>query len=317
MKQDPLVTVIIPVYNAGEFLQPALNSILNQSYKHLEILLIDDGSSDGCVDGISHLVDSRLKIYKQDNAGKANAVNRALDMMTGELFTLQDADDISYANRIEQQVKAIKQSDDISAVFIGHDLLINNNRVAPTFKQLDAKACKEEIDHFRIPGHDALGLYRRSIVGAERYDPDLKIEEGVDFVLRIGEKYSIVLLEQCLYTYRINYDSTIRRDPSKTIHYVNLVRQRACRRRGIPEHSFRPVIPLRSKLFKHRSSDTHIISHSMESIIQCKQVGRLGDVMLTAWTCIRLRPFDPIYYKPLVYALLPLFFVRFYRFLKQ
>ena len=317
MTKDPLVTVIIPVYNAGCFLKPAISSILNQSYKHLEILLIDDGSIDGCVDGISHLADSRLKIVSQDNAGKAKAVNRALDMMTGDFFTLQDADDISHVNRIEQQVKAIQQSDDISAVFIGHDLLINNIQVAPTFKSLDAKECKEEIDHFRIPGHDALGLYRKSMVGAERYDPDLQIGQGVDFVLRIGEKYPIILLGQCLYTYRINYDSAIRRDPSKTVYYINLVRQRACLRRGIPEHSIKPLTPPKSIIFKHRFFDTHIISHSMKSIVQCRQAGKFSNVALTAWTCIRLRPFDPIYYKPLIYAVLPLSFIKFYKIFKK
>jgi len=74
----PLVSVLISVYNAGEYLRSSVQSILSQSYSNLEILIINDGSTDGCMDSMADLEDSRIRIITQKNAGKAVALNRAL-----------------------------------------------------------------------------------------------------------------------------------------------------------------------------------------------------------------------------------------------
>ena len=101
----PLVTVIICVYNAGEFFRPSLASILKQTYTKLDIIVIDDGSTDGCIESASDLLaDSRVRLFRQANATKPVALNRALDEFRGEFYAIHDADDISYPTRIEKQL---------------------------------------------------------------------------------------------------------------------------------------------------------------------------------------------------------------------
>ena len=80
MDNRPLVTVIIPVFNAGAYLRPAVESIINQTYSNLEIIIIDDGSTDNCINTITDIIkqDSRVLLISQKNAGKAAALNRAV-----------------------------------------------------------------------------------------------------------------------------------------------------------------------------------------------------------------------------------------------
>ena len=87
----PLVSVLMPVFNAGEYLRPALESVLKQTYSHLEIIIIDDGSTDGCMDSIKDLTDQRLRLCYQPNAGRTSALNRGLEMLSGEFYATQDA----------------------------------------------------------------------------------------------------------------------------------------------------------------------------------------------------------------------------------
>lgn len=90
-----LISVIVPVYNVENYLQECLGSILSQTYQHLEIILVDDGSTDGsgqiCEDYASR--DSRIRVYHQVNTGVSAARNLALSQVTGSYVTIVDADD--------------------------------------------------------------------------------------------------------------------------------------------------------------------------------------------------------------------------------
>lgn len=129
MKTEPLVSVLLPVYNAGEYLRPSVQSILSQTYSNLEILIIDDGSTDGCMDTITSLEDSRIRIISQKNSGKAVALNRALEELSGEFYAIQDADDISYPQRIERQVECMLDNPKLAAVFTGFNMILRGQCV--------------------------------------------------------------------------------------------------------------------------------------------------------------------------------------------
>lgn len=92
---EPLVTIIVPVYNTQEYLTRCLDSIVNQSYRHFELLLIDDGSRDDsgriCDDYAAK--DSRIKVFHLENGGVSNARNFALDHASGEYIQFLDSDD--------------------------------------------------------------------------------------------------------------------------------------------------------------------------------------------------------------------------------
>src|SRR5579864_7265455 len=97
----------MPVYNAGDYLRPAVESVLAQTYQNWELILVDDGSTDGCVSRLADIQDTRLRLVSQTNAGKPAAMNRGLGMARGEFYALQDADDVSRPERIERQLACL------------------------------------------------------------------------------------------------------------------------------------------------------------------------------------------------------------------
>lgn len=119
MSQNILLSVIVPIYNTAPWLRRCLDSICSQSYHHLEILCVDDGSTDNSAEILAEYArrDSRIKVFTQKNAGLSAARNTGLENATGEWVTGVDSDDWLYPGIYEQAVKSISASVDI--VFFG------------------------------------------------------------------------------------------------------------------------------------------------------------------------------------------------------
>ena len=96
MSQEPLISVLVPAYNAEAFLEQCLESIVAQTYRHLEIIVVDDGSTDGTATISDRWAerDDRIRVIHQPNGGHSAARNAALDAMTGELVIMVDSDDV-------------------------------------------------------------------------------------------------------------------------------------------------------------------------------------------------------------------------------
>ena len=93
--REPLISIIIPVYGVEEYLNQCLESVVNQTYANLEIILVDDGSKDNCpamCDGWANK-DSRIKVVHKENGGLSSARNAGLDIFTGEYVAFVDSDD--------------------------------------------------------------------------------------------------------------------------------------------------------------------------------------------------------------------------------
>lgn len=121
---NPLVSVIIPVYNKEEVIDRCLESIINQSYKNLEIIIIDDGSTDLSLNHIQKysLVDDRINIISQLNAGPGAARNTGIINSHGDYLSFVDADDYLISSMIELLVKIAKQSDIVICGYQSFDL---------------------------------------------------------------------------------------------------------------------------------------------------------------------------------------------------
>lgn len=116
--EKTLISIIIPVFNAEKYLERSVDSVLNQSYKNLEIILVDDGSTDGS-DVICNeyaLKDSRIKVIHKENGGVAEARNTGLANATGEYISFVDSDDLIHPEMIQRlYLEIIKHQCDISA----------------------------------------------------------------------------------------------------------------------------------------------------------------------------------------------------------
>ncbi|MBQ7582623.1 MAG: glycosyltransferase family 2 protein [Lachnospiraceae bacterium] len=108
----PTVSVIMPMYNSVKFVKQAIESILGQTYKDLEIIAINDGSKDGCADVVREIKDERLIFIDRENHGFVNTLNECIEMAKGEFIARLDDDDWCYPTRIEKQVAYLKSHPD-------------------------------------------------------------------------------------------------------------------------------------------------------------------------------------------------------------
>lgn len=302
---EPLVSVLISVYNAGEYLRPSVDSILSQTYSNLEILIINDGSTDNCMDTIADLNDPRTHIISQTNSGKAVALNVGLEESSGMFYAIHDADDISHPRRIEHQVRCMLEHRDLAAVFTGHDIILDGRRLAPRFAAKSIQQCRQDIEQIFMPAHDPTAMFRLSMVRNMRYEPNLKVAQGLDYILRVGELYPMMVLGECLYSYRIHSFSNTRQNLTRRQLMVREVLRRAFERRG-----FSPLGVAAEA--RHRERKTGIIPHFMESVLDQRRASQSWQALKTALVCLQLHPYDPYYYKPLVYSLAPLALIKAY-----
>lgn len=108
---EPLVSVIVPVYNVAPYLRESLDSLINQTYRNLEIIIIDDGSKDGSeviCDEYQHR-DSRIRLFRQENKGLSAARNVGLDHMKGEVVAFLDPDDVMHPDMIETVLRMMTE----------------------------------------------------------------------------------------------------------------------------------------------------------------------------------------------------------------
>lgn len=116
----PLVSVIIPVYNKVAFLGETLKSVLNQTYQNIEVIIVDDGSTDGStliLDEFERRSGSNVKVFKQDNGGACHARNLGIKESTGMYIQFLDADDVLDVNKIANQVSILENVGDDTLVF--------------------------------------------------------------------------------------------------------------------------------------------------------------------------------------------------------
>lgn len=305
--EGPLVTVVMCVYNAGEYLRPSLLSIIDQTYRNLDILVIDDGSTDGCFSSVQDLlVDKRIRVIHQANSTKPVAMNRALDQARGEFYAIQDADDISYPTRIERQVRALLDQPRLAAVFCGNELIINGSFMAPAFASKSEDDCQSEISTFRMPALDPTGMFRMSLVGHMRFEPSLQVAETYDYILRIGEVHPMIVLGECLYAYRVLPDSLTRRAPMWRKQFEVEAFRRACERRGLrfEQEGANEDRGYGLRQSHNSLSDNNIAAHFMRSVLDWRRSNHRLSALKTGWQCACLHPADPHYYKALVYALI-------------
>jgi glycosyltransferase involved in cell wall biosynthesis len=315
---SPLVSIVTCVYNAGEHLRPSVLSIVNQSYRNLDIIIVDDGSTDGCLETITDLLDDRrIRVFRQANATRPVALNRALDLVRGEFYAIQDADDISKPTRIQRQLDAMLSRPELAAAFCGYWLLMNGKNMAPLMASKGEAECKADIDAFRIPSHDATGLFRMSMIRNMRYDSSLPFVEAYDYILRMGESHPMMVVGDCLYGYRMHPTSLTQSDPHRRDRMVTTMLELACERRG---QAYSRTFPQgRQKRYRSSNSlvDNDIASVFVMSVLSQRQTSRRWGAVKTGLQCARLHPFDLYYYKALVYAVVPSRLLRLIRGRKQ
>lgn len=228
-----LISIIIPVYNVEQYVNRCLDSIINQSYKKIEIILIDDGSSDnsGKICDKYAEIDNRIKVIHKDNGGVSSARNVGLEVATGEFLTFVDSDDYLPNNAIENLL-TMKEAD---FVFSKAYLISNENKeiIENGIKEslyLNGKSVENDlISRFLkkdISGALWAKMYRRDIIEKNeiRFDNELDIGEDIIFnIIFCSNCVNYATVDAITYNYIINKDSVMQKYNPKTLQRINIL----------------------------------------------------------------------------------------------
>lgn len=203
---EPLVSVIIPCHNAEKFAEISITSIINQSYQNLEIILIDDCSSDSTLRVLNCLAQSDARVYvvkNQSNLKIAGTLNKGLQLATGKYIARMDADDISYQERIKKQVDFLERNADVgmcgSAITLIDDLGNINGKIEyPS----DTETIKAEL-LFGCPFIHPSVMIRKSVFESlEPYMENIIVGQDYELWLRIANKFKVSNIAEPLLYYR-------------------------------------------------------------------------------------------------------------------
>ena len=220
---EHLVSIIVPVYNTGEYLAPCIESLTSQTYSNLEIILVDDGSTDGSgavCDEFAHR-DSRVKVIHQKNAGVSAARNAGLEIASGAYLTFVDADDGLVPHGLETALRYLRENDADMVTYGWKRHFMEDGRTEPCAEPFLSTRDISNVLGRVLTDYSACGggypwnkLWR--VRGAvPRFDPELYYFEDLEWVVRVLlQTESIVVCPECLYDYRI-HSASISRDPAK------------------------------------------------------------------------------------------------------
>jgi len=227
--RENLVSVIIPAYNAASFLPHAVASIDRQDYHPLEIIVVDDGSTDNTAD-VARSLPSVSRYIHQQNQGPSAARNRGLKLAEGEFIAFLDADDQWPTGKLELQIGRLRAEPQLDVV-LGRIQYIS----LPGAEAIDIAFETEERTLTHV--HLGSGVYRRGVferVGL--FEESLRYSEDVDWFMRAREEdISMVILEDVTLLYQLhpgNMTRAMTGDSSKLAAVMRLSLERRRRRSG-------------------------------------------------------------------------------------
>lgn len=217
--KDKLVSICIPTYNAGDFIEEALRSIVGQSYKNIEIIIGDNASTDNTYEIVEKFQkkDSRIRYYRNEiNLGYSGNCNKLISMSNGDYIAIYHSDDVYDVNIIEKEVEVLNNDIDLLGIFCLYDQIDKHGKVIEINKfptNSDKTLHKVYLDEFINIVIDRGGscfccptsMIRKDIYEKlNGYDPDLKYIEDQDMWGRILLNGPIGIINEKLIRYRIH-----------------------------------------------------------------------------------------------------------------
>lgn len=219
----PLVSVIIPAYNASATIVATLESVLKQSFEGFEIIVVDDGSTDDTADVVKSLQDHRIRYIYQENAERAAARNRGIVEARGQYLAFLDADDLWMDQKLEKQLFVFKDNPSVSLVYsdliyfdalTGEDIIQYGQKL---FKLYRGSVLPQLLKVCFIQSPTPL-IKRTVLEKMEWFDPSLPPTEDWDLWLRIAARSFIDYVPEPLARYRFHdYLDNWRRSPDSML----------------------------------------------------------------------------------------------------
>jgi glycosyltransferase involved in cell wall biosynthesis len=227
---NPVVSVIIPCYNAELFIEETVNSILNQTFSDFEIIIVNDGSTDNSVQKIEKFLnDPRIKLINKDNGGVSSARNVGLKLSRGTYIALFDADDIMLDNNLEEKVKILENNKDVLFVFSDLIAFYQDSKEEIIKGYYTDNITNQYLlqKDLPIPGICSNVLFRSSIINEKNvfFDENLSTSADQDFLIFLSLYGKGYYISKPLWKYRILPNSMSRKVASIASNHLYMLKK--------------------------------------------------------------------------------------------
>lgn len=244
--EQRLVSCIVPVFNGERYLGEALHSLLAQTYKSVEIIVVDDGSTDRTPQILKNF-GKQIRSLRQDNGGPAAARNSGVGIAQGDFIAFLDADDTWHPEKLTRQMKRLEARPEI-ALCVTH------------VQNFWSTEFKVEAEHFRnhplgkpMPGYFALQtlcVRRKAFDAIGLFNTQLRVCEDVEWFLRAVERAKVILVLQDLLAYRRLHESNISRRPEVQKILERVVRASSSRSHCVQDALLQTVKASKARLWR-------------------------------------------------------------------
>lgn len=306
----PLVSIIMPAYNAGAYIAEAIESIRQQTYTNWELLIADDCSTDDTQSVIKSYGDLRIHFHhNQNNLGYLKTCNKLFALCKGDYITFQDADDWSGPERIQKQLEAFQNNSNLG--LCGTDVVVVDLAGRYIRRHRKPKSNAEIVQG--LPFNNQFGgatcmVTRRVLeeIGGYRVFFDRKGSEDYDWVARICEKFEATNLPYDGYYYRqspTSVSKTVRLDNYLSAAYVRaFIKERA--ENGVDSletGNEQKIVEMQRSLEQPFLSDPSLIYRSFAATFMYAQLYQKA--LKCSLKAIRMMPYQLVNYRTLIYCL--------------
>ncbi len=197
MTDTPAISVIMSVYNAQDDVKAAIDSILAQNFTDFEFIIIDDGSSDNSADIIKSYDDPRIKLHSQKNTGLTKALNKGVSLAKGRYIARQDADDVSYPQRLQKQFEILESRPDVNLLGSNAD-----DHYPDGYKAQWGHYDEDELQrivYFKTPFPHSSAMMRTDIIRKlGGYDESFKTAQDMELWMRFAAQGPIAMIKEPL-----------------------------------------------------------------------------------------------------------------------
>jgi len=236
MKNKPLISVIIPLYNHEAFIEETIQSVLNQTFTDFELIVIDDGSKDNSVGLVSAIKDSRLTLLTQENAGAHNTLNRGIKLAQADYIAILNSDDIWHSQRLQKCMALLQSDSGLEAVFSYIECIDGQGDFI--------RYQEEDMDnYYRVEKPDnfyTLTINEKLLAGNFLYTTSnlicrknvfkklggfnhLRFVHDYAFFLKLTRDYKVAIIKEYLLKYRFHDNNTISQNFAQSIFETGVV----------------------------------------------------------------------------------------------
>jgi len=264
----PKISVVMSVYNGEKYLEESIKSVLNQTFKNFEFIIINDGSTDG-TDNILEKFrkqDTRIKMIRQKNVGLTKSLNKGVKLAQGKYIARIDADDIAMPERLEKQLEFMESNLRLGAIGCWYYMIDKDGKII--------KKCKPPTELLKIKKsllnsvaliHPALMIKKEVLEKVNFYDEKFRYAQDRDLLFRIIEHYQQGIVPKFLLKFRYTNESISLQKEIEQKKYCMMAIKRAIKNGIYPKWCY--IFILRFIISIHLPTPVRILKNKLFRII--------------------------------------------------